>query len=102
MPQLLWILVDSITSSVFCNSYIGEDFLTVATLFLTCNPVHTVLGGARDLAGDWPRFPCVSGGVGGGSSWRCNAHHAQVPAPATARETGPARPCVVVGGGGWR
>ena len=95
-------LLDSIASPVFCDPYVRKDFLTLATLLLTSNPVDTVLGGTRDLAGDWPRFPCVSGGVGGGSSWRCNAHHAQVPAPATARETGPARPCVVVVVGGWR
>ena len=59
------VLLDSIASPVFCDPYVRKDFLTLATLLLTSNPVDTVLGGTRDLAGDWPRFPCVSGGVGG-------------------------------------
>ena len=44
-------LLDSIASPVFCDPYVRKDFLTLATLLLTSNPVDTVLGGTRDLAG---------------------------------------------------
>ena len=42
-------LLDSIASPVFCDPYVRKDFLTIATLLLTSNPVDTVLGGLCDL-----------------------------------------------------